>query len=188
MLAVAHFAGRSGGGQERGGRRRSEQERAAAEVGEEDSGLIYLGKRWRKKEKKRKIEIEKFTQKKPYLKSATSPWQWSPMSKIVLSRLKTRISAHCNELAQNRRFFTISPNSGDFTYLPHKYDGFFGINSSKISSFGLQRQHIHCGELFTSESNWNVDLLRILSSKHLSAYISSRFTGKKNRRHRSSLY
>jgi hypothetical protein len=61
---AAAKAGEASGGQGRGGRRRPEQERAAAGVGEEDSGLIYLGKRWRKKgRKKKKIENGKFTKK-----------------------------------------------------------------------------------------------------------------------------
>jgi hypothetical protein len=68
-------------------------------------------------------------QKKPYLKSATSPGQWGPMSEIVLSRLKTRISAHCNKFSQDRWIFAISLNSGGFAYFPRKCGGFFGINS-----------------------------------------------------------
>jgi hypothetical protein len=52
------------------------------------------------------------------------------MSEIVLSRLKTKISAHCNESPQNRWIFTISPNTGGYKYFPHKCGGFFGINSS----------------------------------------------------------
>jgi hypothetical protein len=68
----------------------------------------------------------KFT-KKPYLKSATSPGQWGPISEIVLSRLKTRISAHCNKFSQNRWFFAILPNSGGFPNFPHKCDGFLEL-------------------------------------------------------------
>jgi hypothetical protein len=46
---------------------------------------------------------------------------------IVLSRLKTRISAHCNEFSQNRCFFAISPNSGGFAYFPHKCGDFLEL-------------------------------------------------------------
>jgi hypothetical protein len=42
------------------------------------------------------------------------------MSEIVLSRVKTRISAHWNESPQNWCFFAISRNIGGFAYFPLK--------------------------------------------------------------------
>jgi hypothetical protein len=49
------------------------------------------------------------------------------MSEIVLSRLKTRISAHCNKFLQDRWFFAISPNSGGFAYFPRKCGSFLEL-------------------------------------------------------------
>jgi hypothetical protein len=49
------------------------------------------------------------------------------MLEIVFSRLKTWISAYCNEFLQNWWFFVISRNSGGFAYFPHKCDGFLEL-------------------------------------------------------------
>jgi hypothetical protein len=54
------------------------------------------------------------------------------MSEIVLSRLKTRISAHCNEFSQNWWFFAISPNVGGFAYFPHKCGGFLELTRMTV--------------------------------------------------------
>jgi hypothetical protein len=61
------------------------------------------------------------------------------MSEIVLSRLKTRISAYCNEFSQNRWFFAILPNSGGFANFPHKCDGFLELTLAESIKQQLAR-------------------------------------------------
>jgi hypothetical protein len=52
----------------------------------------------------------------------------------VLSRVKTRISAHWNKFAQNWWFFAISPNTGCFANFPLKCGGFL-----ELTLFGAER-------------------------------------------------
>jgi hypothetical protein len=54
------------------------------------------------------------------------------MSEIMLSRLKTRISAHCNESPQNRWIFAILPNTGGSKYFSHKCGGFFELTPLEV--------------------------------------------------------
>jgi hypothetical protein len=92
-----------------------------------------------KKKEKRKLKLENL-QKNPILSYVSSVDQFSvgPMSEIVFSRLKTRISAHCNEFSQNRWFFTISRNSGGFAYFPHKCGGFLELTLAPQRRHGSQ--------------------------------------------------
>jgi hypothetical protein len=74
------------------------------------------------------------------------------MSEIVLCRLKTRISAHCNEFAQNRLFFAISPNSGGFKYFPRKCGGFLELTHENHALF-LSAMIVYCpvGDAWVSD-------------------------------------
>jgi hypothetical protein len=77
---ASHFAGRSGDGQGRGGQRRPGKGRTAAAGAGEGGGRSRGGRQWldlfgeemEKKRKKKKLKMENL-QKKPYLKSVTSP-------------------------------------------------------------------------------------------------------------------
>jgi hypothetical protein len=50
----------------------------------------------------------------------------------VLASRNWIISAYCNEFAQNRWFFAISPNSGGSKYFPHKCGGYLELTLSSL--------------------------------------------------------
>jgi hypothetical protein len=79
------------------------------------------------------------------------------MSEIVLSRLKTRISAHCNKFSQNRWFFANLPNSGGFANFPHKCGGFLEL--TRYSDLIVISSHANArlGVTMAKKSNelWN---------------------------------
>jgi hypothetical protein len=87
----------AGGGQGRGGRRQPGQRRPAAAGAGEGDGRSRGGRQWLDlfgedmEKKRKKMKFAKITQKNSILS----------LSEIVLSQLKTRISAYCNELLQN---------------------------------------------------------------------------------------
>jgi hypothetical protein len=87
------------------------------------------------------------------------------MSEIVLSRLKMRISAHCNEFPQNRWIFAILPNTGGSKYFPHKCGGFLELTRAKDPlGFLLEDRPTHVQDLIQpGGSAWNEIELR----KHL---------------------